>query len=146
MSTSAEATVDTQHLTAQLTLSSNQYQRILAHLQHIDGKIGVASPLELQEMYTSLAELQRQAAEIDRSCLDQVMADPAIAKAVAALVDRRTSIVKKVLAANREITAKAIGVQSLLAHELGTLRTGLSALSGYRQPERPQGRLINSMS
>lgn len=138
--------MDIRQLATQLTLSSDQYQRILTHLQYIEENIGAASPVELQEMYNSLAELQRQAAEIDRSCLGQLAADPAMANAVAALVDRRTAMVKKVIAANREITAKAIGVQSLLAHELGTLRNGLSALSGYKQQERTQGRLVNSMS
>ncbi len=141
-----EAMVDIQQLATQLTLSIDQYDRILTLLRQIDHKLGTALPTELENLYSSLAELQKQATEIDHSFLGQLPREAAIPEALGALLDERASIVKKIIAENKEITTKAIGIQSLLAHELGSLRAGFSALNGYKHQENTQGRIVRSIS
>lgn len=135
-----------QQLAAQIELSIRQYDRILALLAKIDLEIGPASSVELQEMDASLAELQTQANAIDQTFLDQLTQESAAIETIRSLLDRRATIIDDIIALNGIITTKAAGVQSLLAHELGVLRSGISALKGYKQQEHGQGRIVNSTS
>lgn len=135
-----------QQLAAQIELSIRQYDRILALLAKIDLEIGPASSVELQEMDASLAELQTQANAIDQTFLDQLTQESGAIETIRSLLDRRATIIDDIIALNGIITTKAAGVQSLLAHELGVLRSGISALKGYKQQEHGQGRIVNSTS
>lgn len=137
---------DIQLLASQLELSIKQYDCILALLVKIDREIGPAAPGELQEMDAVLAGLQKQANAIDQSFLDQLTQETAAIETIRSLLERRSAIIDNVLRLNGIITIKAAGVQSLLAHELGTLRSGISALKGYKQLEHGQGRIVNSTS
>lgn len=138
--------VDIQQLAAQLELSIRHYERIQALLVKMDLELGPASPVELREMDASLAELQQQANVIDRTFLDQLTQESTAVESIRSLLDRRATVIDDIIKLNGIITAKAAGVQSLLAHELGTLRSGISALKGYKQQEHGQGRIVNSTS
>lgn len=126
--------------------SINHYTRILALLQNMDGNVGTASQDELLEMSASLGKLQESATQLDQAMLDQLQKVPAKSENIASLLEKREKIVKEVLLLNESITSKAMGIKSLLAHQLGTLRGGLSAMKGYRQQEHGQGRIVNSTS
>lgn len=135
-----------QQIAATLRSSLNQYDRILSLLQVIDLEIGPASPTELQNMEESLAELLRQVSEFDQNIQAQLNRDSQQTEEVQSLLDKRTAIIKTIILLTENITTQAMGVKSLLAHEIGTLRSGLSALKGYRQQNYNQGRIVNGTS
>ncbi len=140
------AMTEIQQITATLRNSLDQYDRILTLLQVIDREIGPASPTELQKMEESLTVLLRQVSEIDQNVQSQLAIDSQQTEEVRSLLDKRTAIIKAIILLNENITTKAMGVKSLLAHEIGTLRSGLSALKGYRQQDYNQGRIVNGTS
>lgn len=137
---------DMQQLAERLRQSINQYSRIMTLLLQIDRRIGTAPPEDLQEMDRSLAELQSQATEIDQFIPDQLTKESENSETIRSLLDERATIVKDIIRLNGDVTTKAMGVKSILAHEIGTLRSGLSALKGYRKQQHNQGRILNSTS
>jgi hypothetical protein len=138
--------IELQQLESTLSLSIQQYEDILDFLKKTDKEIGTASPSELLELSTSLTDLQWIATQTDQVLLAQLNTDSAQGDKTQHLINRREHIVKDILRLNEHITVKASGVKSLLAHEMGKLRNGLSALSGYKQQQHNQGRIVNSTS
>ncbi len=127
--------------------SISLYEKILTLLQDIEKSLGTASGNELQGMSTSLVELQSRATQHDQLIVDQLTRMPAKnSEIVTSLLARRETLMKKILLLNNELTAKATGVKSLLAHEMRTIRSGRSALSGYKQQQHNQGRIVDSTS
>lgn len=133
-------------LETDLTDSINHYRKVLALLRNMTGDLGTASEEELLQMGVSLAEMQESTSQLDQSILEKLQENSAKSLTVLSLLEKRDSILKEVLALNRSLTAKAMGVKSLLAHEIKTLRTGLSVMKGYSQPEHGQGRIVNRSS
>jgi hypothetical protein len=129
-----------------LMQSIHQYERILDFLQKMDGEIGAAAPSMVLELSESLAYLQGHATETDQVLLSQLRNQQALPKAMQSLLGKRENIVKEILTLNERIKAKAIGIKSLLGHEMEKMRNGISALSGYRQQQYNQGRIVNSAS
>jgi hypothetical protein len=123
-----------------------QYGNILDFLWLIDREIGTASASELLELSVSLTDLQGIATQTDLLLLAQLNADPARSDEIQNLINKREHIVKDILLLNEQTAAKASGVKSLIANEMGKLRSGISALGGYRQHRHNQGRIVNSSS
>lgn len=135
-----------QQLESSLSQSIQHYEGLLKFLQQMDHEMGTANPATLQNFSLSLRELQEQAIHLDRNI--SVRLNPKVSEhaSVQILTAKRQLLLKETLLLNKRITAKASGVKSLIAHEIGRLRTGLSALSGYRQPQHNQGRITNCTS
>lgn len=129
-----------------LSQSIHQYAEILEFLQKMNKEIGSALPEELLELGESLAHLQHLAAETDQVLLMQLSKHSALAETLQPLLDRREQIMKEILFLNGRISEKASGVKSLIAHEMKKLRTGLSALNGYKQQQNNQGRIVDRTS
>jgi hypothetical protein len=127
-----------------LLQSIHQYERILDFLQKMDVEIGTAAPSMVLELSESLAYLQGHATETDQTLLTQLRKQPDLPKAMQSLLSRRENVVKEILILNERIKAKAIGIKSLLGHEMEIMRNGISALSGYRQQQHNQGHIVNS--
>lgn len=137
---------DMQQLRPILDKSIQQYEKILVFLQKMDNETSTASPAELLKLGESLADLQGQATQIDQVLLAQLGKYPAPTEIIQSLIEKRERTIKEILFLNERITLKASGVKSLISHELGKLRHGLSALSGYKQQQNNQGRIVNSTS
>jgi hypothetical protein len=137
---------DMQQFEAIISQSIAQYEVILNFLQKMDKEIGTASPEELLELSKELAELQNQAATIDQVLLTQFSMLTARPETLQALIDKRHRIMKEILLVNERITEKASGVKSLIAHEMEKLRNGISAMSGYKQQQNNQGRIVDRTS
>jgi hypothetical protein len=133
-----------QRLETELRESFTCYNRILTLLQNIDREVGTASEDELLVMGDSLKDLQASATLIDKTIMAQLQGKRVTNDTLSTLLESRENIVKEILLLNRNIAAKAMGVKTLLAHELATLRSGASAMKGYRQQEYDQGRIVNS--
>jgi hypothetical protein len=127
-----------------LLQSIQQYERILDFLQKMDTEISTAAPSMVLELSESLAYLQGHATQTDQDLLTQLSKQSPLSEAMQSLLNRREYIVKEILILNERIKAKAIGIKSLLGHEMEKMRNGISALSGYRQQQHNQGRIVNS--
>jgi len=112
----------------------------------MDDEMGMATPAALQNFSISFQELHEQAVQFDRLISAQLDKQSLENESILILAGKRDSLLREILLLNKRITAKASGVKSLIAHEIGKLRTGLSALSGYRQPRHNQGRITNCTS
>jgi hypothetical protein len=137
---------DMQQFEAIISQSIVQYEVILNFLQKMDKEIGTAAPEELLEFSKELAELQNQAATIDQVLLTQFSMLTARPETLQALIDKRQRIMKEILLVNERITEKASGVKSLIAYEMEKLRNGISAMSGYKQQQNNQGRIVDRTS
>ncbi|MDP3479595.1 MAG: hypothetical protein Q8R88_07470 [Desulfoprunum sp.] len=138
--------IEIQQIEPALRQSIEQYELILAFLQKMETVVGTADAVELQELGATLYELQTQAEQFDRILLAKLKKEPHESDSVQTLRTRHERLLKEVLLANERITAKASGVKSLISHEIGKLRDGLSAMNGYRQQQHNQGRIVNSTS
>lgn len=94
-------------------------------------------------MNALLTEMQTQASDTDQLIMSQLTSDDLVKGTTQKLVSERAKMINDVLLLNRNVMIKAMGVKSLLAHEIGTLRSGKSALNGYRPPQHNQGRIVN---
>jgi hypothetical protein len=119
------------------------YGRIMTFLQEMDNTIGIASEAELLDMDRTLSDLHTKAVESDRPLFDCIAQTFEKTELEHSLLNERTKLLKNIIDLNGSIATKADGVKSLIAHELGTLRSGLSALKGYRQQDQRQGSIVN---
>lgn len=129
-----------------LLASIHQYERIHGFLQKMEQDVGTADSDELEAFNQSLQELQAQAINTDQAVNSLLHGKKDSAELVQKLVVQREFLLKEIIDLNKNITTKASGVKSLIAHELSALRSGLSAMNGYKQLQNNQGRLINRSS
>ena len=139
-------TIDMQQLETDLRDSTNAYDNILSLLTLIGAELGNATHDELLEMNATLENLQWQATRRDQSILDRLQKLPARSATLEALLKDHGIVVHEVLLQNESVASKAKSVKSLLAHELGTLRNGLTGIKGYSQHGNEQGRIVNRSS
>lgn len=135
-----------QPLELSLTQSIQHYEDLRRSMQKMDNEIGTADPVALQDFSIDLNALQERAMDLDRTISVQLNASTLKNSTIQSLTEKRALLIKEILLLNQRITAKASGAKSLIAHEMGQLRTGLAALSGYRQPQHTTGRITNSTS
>lgn len=131
---------------ATLIQSIQQYENILDLLKEMDKVLVTASPDSMLALNTSFMDLQSQAQAIDQVLKDWLSRDAGSTKDLQSLMDTRKRIMQEIFHLNRSLTVKASGLKSLLAHEMGALRNGRTALGGYRQPQHHQGRFFNGTS
>lgn len=135
-----------EQLESTLVQSVQHYAYFLEFLQKMDDEMGTADPVALQNFNISFHQLHEQAMQFDRILSTQLNSKSLENESILILTEKRNSLLREILRLNKRITAKASGVKSLIAHEIGKLRTGLSALSGYRQPQQNQGKITNCTS
>lgn len=135
-----------EQLESTLLQSVQHYACFLEFLRKMDDEMGTADPVALQDFSISFQQLHEQAVQFDRIISAQLNAKSLENESILILSGKRDSLLREILLLNKRVTAKASGVKSLIAHEIGKLRTGLSALSGYRQPQHNQGRITNCTS
>jgi len=135
-----------QPLEPMLLHSIQQYEGILDCMQKMDTEVGTADPAMLENFSDSLQLLQGEATQYDQILLAQLHRKSSESESIQVLAARREGLLREILSLNKRITEKASRVQSLLAHEMIKLRNGLSAMTGYRQPQHNQGRIVNGSS
>ena len=141
-----ETQSDKEQLTASLSQAIQHYESLLKYLQEMDQEMGTASPDTLQNFSVSMLEYQEQAMQLDQNVAAHLNEDLLKIDSIQSLLGKREALLMELLALNTRMTAKAQGVKSLIAHEIGRLHNGFSALSGYKQPQHNQGRITNCTS
>lgn len=137
---------DIQLLASALAESTDCYRRILDYLQYMKGEIGVASDVQLQAMAESLSHLQTQAREIDETFQGGLNKETVQNEDLSPLWVKREGLIEEIFLLNSEMLKKAMDAKTVLAHELGMLRNGQTALSGYKPQQSGGGRIVNSTS
>jgi hypothetical protein len=132
-------------LEAKIRQSLDHYSLVMTFLQEMERKIGIASDDELLAMDKALSELHVKAVDFDKALWDFLAQTTEKTALELSLLNQRTNLLQNIVGLNETITTKAAAVKSLIAHELGTLRSGLSALKGYRQQDQRQGSIVNHM-
>ena len=135
-----------QELETMLSQSIQQYECIRDFLRNMDEEVGNADPVTLQNFSDSLHELQAEAMQIDQVLLAQLNKKTKKNEPIQNLIARRELLQQEILLLNTRITEKVSRVKSLIAHEMKKLSKGLSALSGYKQQQHNQGRIVNGTS
>ena len=138
--------IDIQFFSASLEDSISRYQRILDFLLYMSREMERDSEIELQGLTDTLSAMQKQATESDSAFLPRLNKEVVRCEALRLLFSQREEVMRAVLLKNIEIRRKAQVAQSLLAHELGTLRHGKKAMSGYKPQQDRGGRIVNSTS
>lgn len=137
---------DMLQLETDLRDSINAYNQIFVLLTHIGDKLGTASQDELLVMNATLESLQGQATQRDQSIMERLQKLSAKNDTLEALLKGHGIVIKEILVLNDSVTAKAMAVKSHIAHEIGTLHSGISMIKGYNQHGNEQGRIINRSS
>ena len=128
---------------ALIRLSIDQHHR-MAHLLHrLQEELELQAFEKLTELNDELSGIQDQARLVDDELLRCLQGGPPAA-ALLPLLAQRTALQKDIVALLAAILPGAKSVKSLLADEMQTLKTGRTALSGYKSGTMHQGRLINS--
>ena len=133
-----------QHLRELICHSLEQYGAIHNLLLSMDADIGTASSERLIAMNNQLSELHLECQIVDQQIKDITTQTVLLDKDVEELFNKRTSLIHAISLLNQQIAIKAKNVKSLLGHEISTLKAGHSALSGYRQQQDYQGKIVNS--
>jgi ABC-type transporter Mla subunit MlaD len=131
-------------LAADLGDSTTRYRRILEILQTMEREIHRVPHEQLQKMTQSLSELQDQARDLDSSLQMRLMGKVDAEEVLAPLLVERQEVIGKILVLNDALRNQAQSAQSLLAHELGALRQGHTALCGYKSLQVKAGKIVNS--
>ncbi|MDK9707979.1 MAG: hypothetical protein OEL83_13095 [Desulforhopalus sp.] len=137
---------DTQALASALATSIRNYQNILGFLVEMDREIGIASDTRLQSMTEILGTLQIQAVDADKTFLAHFDKESAESTIIQPLMVEREKVIAEILRLNSNVQKKAMGIKSLLAHELGALRLGKTAHYGYKSQQASAGRIVDSTS
>ncbi len=139
-------TMETQQIKASLIQSIEHYERILEHMQILNREIGTAPSLALLKLNETLVDLQKDTSPLEESLAIQLSKHPDKSKEIHHLFAKREELLKDILFLNQQITEKALGIKSFIAHEIGKLHSGQTAMKGYRQQHYHQGRIVNSNS
>jgi hypothetical protein len=138
--------IDIHFFAATLNDSISRYQRILDFLLYMSREMDRGSEVQVQGLAESLSAMQKQATEADSAFLPSLNKEVVLCEALRPLFSQREEVMREVLLKNVEIRRKARVAQSLLAHELGTLRHGQKAMSGYKPQQDRGGKIVNSTS
>ena len=133
-------------IAAHLLNAINRYSRIREFLEGIEDEIGTASDGLLRKMNEDLADLQSQATEYDQMINSTTGNQQVWPSHIQLLFDQRQQLLQDILKINARITTKAKDIQSLIFHDLQRLGKSQAALSGYRQYQDRQGRIVNRTS
>lgn len=121
---------------ALLELSMGQYRELLEHLQDLATNSG-------PEQIERLLELQSQTRQTDGELLPLLIADGG-EWGGNPLLGRRLELFDAVLAEQQRQLPLLLDRKTILAAELNQLKTGQSAMSGYRAAGDQRGSLVRS--
>ena len=138
--------IDIHFFAATLEDSISRYQSILDFLLYMSREMDRGSEVQAQGLAESLSAMQEEATELDSNFLARLNKETVLCEALRPLFSQREEVMREVLLKNIEIRRKAQVAQSLLAHELGTLRHGKKAMCGYKPQQDRGGRIVNSTS
>ena len=124
--------------------SIRKYENILELLKKVEIGLGTASSAELLDWNHALTELQNDATQMDQKVFDSLGRQSERHAEIDIRVNIRNHLIDEILNLNTDVRCKASGVRSIIIHERGRFRNGLSALTGYRQFQNNYGKIVNN--
>lgn len=120
------------------------YEELLGFMESLAGEMEQTSPAALVMAGSKMTELHTTVKTIDESFVHLLVDIDTMEEPLRVLLERRITLLAQLLAINKKLSAAAAGAKSLLAHEMKTMRRGISAHGGYRQKQHNHGRIVNS--
>jgi hypothetical protein len=138
--------MDMLQLETELEDSIAHYGKMLVLLARMSDTVGSAAEDELREMNATFAELHGQAMHRSQAIIDHLQKISERSESLETLLKKQGLVVREILLQNERVAVQAMAVKSLLAHEMATLRSGISVMKGYSRHENDQGRIVNRAS
>lgn len=113
-----------------LQRSVEQYRRLFAHAKQLEQLLSKNNPEQVQQHAARLNELQAEAAEHDKQLLAQIEQDTQRWQSHP-LFQERQQLLEQIVNLNNLILPRIRGMMSVTAAELGQLKNGRTAFSGY---------------
>lgn len=123
-----------------LQRSVEHYRALDALMQQIELALIAEDPDLLTDLQAQVAAVQEQARETD--ALIAPLLPDAPGGTLAALMSERKELLKGLQAQNRLISEKIRGILPVIADELGQLRAGQTAMTGYASGPQARGGTI----
>lgn len=117
-------------LAEHLKRSIQQYRTIIDHAKQLDQLLSKGDPELLQRYTTRLNELQSEAGLLDRELLEEMALESSRWRAHP-LFQQRTQLLEQIVEMNDLQLPRIRGMMSVTAAELGQLKEGRAAISGY---------------
>ncbi len=114
----------------QLEKSINLYRQIIEHAERLEQLLAKGDPEQLQRYTIRLNELQAEAGLHDRELLEE-MAPHSTRWSAHPLFHQRTQLLEQIVEMNDLQLPRIRGMMSVNAAELGQLKEGRAAISGY---------------
>ena len=128
------------HLQSLLQLSVAHYLALDALMQQIELALSVDDPVLLAELQEQVEAVQEQAQATD-ALIAPLLPDAPMG-ILAALISERKALLEGLQGQNRLISEKIRGILPVIADELGQLRAGQTAVSGYASGPQVRGGTI----
>lgn len=125
-----------------LDISIIQYTTILKLLTTIAKAQGNNRTSEISSTGIALFNKQKVAAKTDKNLMQVLNTYPEGLKE--ARLRERSQLIKDIITINKHITPKFKDMKILMFNELQQIKTGRTAIQGYQQTERKQGKNINN--
>lgn len=125
------------HLQSLLQLSVAHYLALDALMQQIELALSVDDPDLLAELQEQVEAVQEQAQATDALIAPLLPDAPMVV--LAALISERKALLEGLQGQNRLISEKIRGILPVIADELGQLRAGQTAVSGYASGQQARG-------
>ncbi|MFT5726683.1 MAG: peptidoglycan hydrolase CwlO-like protein [Desulforhopalus sp.] len=119
---------------------------IYSDINSLYGKLesNIAStPKLITEITERLSYLQEQASEVDSNLKCSLKEVDKLTEENDSLLKKRTILLRNLVLRNKALTQKAGAVKSHFLHEVNSINTNRTAISGYRPPENKSMGLIN---
>lgn len=115
---------------ARLQKSIEQYRQIIEHAQQLDQLLTKGDPELLREYTAELQVLQAEAGLHDQQLLEEIGLDSTRWQAHP-LFQQRMQLMEQIVEMNNLLLPRVRGMMSVTAAELGQLKDGRTAVSGY---------------
>lgn len=120
-----------------------EYALVSNCLDQIQKNLTGLEPEELVKSVEEMHQLQEQAKRTDR-LVEEALARVKPGEAIAGLLHRRSEMMAQILEKNRLIFDQTSGILAAKAAEMGDLRQGQTAMSGYRSKTENAGRIFRN--
>lgn len=125
-----------------LRLSCEIYSDINSTYERLESNIS-STPELITEINERVHDLQQQAREVDGNLKCSLQEVDNLTDENALLLKKRITLLQNLVLRNKAITQKAGALKSHFLHEVNSINTNRSAISGYRPPENKSMGLIN---
>jgi len=123
--------------------SVGQYREVLGHIRGIAIILEQADPDQTRLCCQRLKAMQDKARQTDMFLARRLEADT-LTPAAQSFFRERLDLMRQVAEHNRLLFPRLSGMMSMISAEIGQIRQGAAAMSGYKMRPAPRGNIFNN--